>query len=99
LGHNSVLHMMESQMTYILQYLTLLENSGDTAYLDIQEAIQKAYNENLQKQFDGTVWASGCRSWYMNKNGLNTTLYPRLTVQYRKETEKINKNDYQIITH
>jgi cation diffusion facilitator CzcD-associated flavoprotein CzcO len=96
LGHNSVVHIMESQMIYMLQYLDLLEKSGEKAYLDVKFAIQKAHNEVLQSQFEGTVWASGCKSWYMNKTGRNTTLYPRLTVQFRKEMQKLNVNDYEI---
>ncbi len=96
LGHNSVIHIMESQMNYVLDYLNVLEKSGEKAYLNVKPLIQKVYNESVQKQFDGTVWASGCKSWYMNKFGRNTTLYPRLTVQFRKETQKINVEDYSI---
>ena len=97
LGHNSVVHMMESQMNYIIHYLTILEKSGEKAYLDVQPAIQKVHNDALQKQFADTVWASGCSSWYLNNAGLNTTLYPRLTVQFRKEMKQINENDYSIV--
>ncbi len=96
LGHNSVIHMMESQMTYILQYLDILEKNGFEAYLELKPEVQKKYNENLQKQFDGTVWASGCDSWYFNKFGKITTLYPRLTAQFRRETKRLNVEDYQI---
>ena len=97
LGHNSVIHIMESQMNYVLDYLNVLEKSGEKAYLDVKPHVQEAHNEFVQNQFAGTVWASGCKSWYMNKFGRNTTLYPRLTVQFRKETQKINVEDYSIM--
>jgi cation diffusion facilitator CzcD-associated flavoprotein CzcO len=97
LGHNSVIHMMESQMVYMLQYLELLEHSGEKAYLDVKPNVQKAHNEWLQSQFAGTVWDSGCQSWYRSKNGRITTLYPRLTVQFRKEMQKIKAEDYHIV--
>ena len=97
LGHNSVIHMMESQMTYMLQYLELLEKSGEKAYLDVKSDVQKTHNDLLQRQFEGTVWDSGCQSWYRNKNGRITTLYPRLTVQFRREMQKMNEADYQIV--
>lgn len=97
LGHNSVIHIMEPQMNYVMDYLNILEKNGDNAYLDVKPTVQKLHNESVQNQFEGTVWASGCKSWYMNKNGRNTTLYPRLTVQFRKETQKVNLEDYSIV--
>ncbi|HEY0111502.1 MAG TPA: hypothetical protein VGB67_17810, partial [Fibrella sp.] len=50
----------------------------------------------LQQLLAGTVWASGCQSWYMNKRGQNTTLWPDLTVTYRKVTRRVNMADYTI---
>ena len=99
LGHNSVIHIMESQMNYVLDYLEILEKNGDYSYLDVKPQLQKEHNESVQKQFEGTVWASGCKSWYMNKNGRNTTLYPRLTVQFRKETQKVNLEEYSLVAN
>ena len=96
LGHNSVIHIMESQMNYVVQYLDFLEKNGEKAYLDVKPEIQQAHNTSIQQQFEGTVWASGCKSWYLNKKGRNTTLYPRLTVQFRKDTQTLNPDDYII---
>jgi cation diffusion facilitator CzcD-associated flavoprotein CzcO len=97
LGHNSVVHIMESQIIYVLRYLDVLEHSGENAYLDVKPFIQQHYNEMLQAQFAGTVWDSGCQSWYRNKYGRITTLYPRLTVAFRKEMRQMQPEDYQIV--
>lgn len=97
LGHNSVIHMMESQMHYILQYLAQLEKMGPLAALDVKPAIQSEYNRALQAKFKGTVWASGCRSWYINHMGVNTTIYPRLTAAFRKETKRFELKDYDLV--
>ncbi len=94
LGHSSVVHMMESQMNYLMQYLEQLEKGGSNARLDLKPQVQTAYNKHLQQQFDGTVWNSGCKSWYLNNKGKNTTLYPRLTAAFRKATKTFNPNDY-----
>lgn len=95
LGHNSILHMIESQMNYIIQYIDCIEKSGAEAYIDLKESVQHVYNERIQAQLKKTVWASGCKSWYMNSNGKNTTLYPGLTVTFRKETRKFDPRVYQ----
>ncbi|PRY11656.1 cation diffusion facilitator CzcD-associated flavoprotein CzcO [Pontibacter ummariensis] len=97
LGHNSVVHMMESQMNYIMQYIQYLERSGEDSYLNLKEEVQQAYNNRLQQELKNTVWASGCKSWYLNKKGKNTTLYPRLTVTFRKETRHFNPEAYQVL--
>ncbi|WP_017730895.1 flavin-containing monooxygenase [Nafulsella turpanensis] len=97
LGHNSVIHMMESQMNYLMQYIEYLEQSGKESFLEVREEVQEAYNKKLQRQFKGTVWNSGCQSWYMNEKGRNTTLYPRLTTTFRKITRKFNPEDYHLV--
>jgi cation diffusion facilitator CzcD-associated flavoprotein CzcO len=93
LGHNSVLHMMESQMNYLMQYIDHVLQS-DVA-LDLKEEVQKAFNEELQEKFKNTVWLAGCKSWYLDENGRNTTLYPGLTVTFRKKTRKFNPEIYR----
>ncbi len=93
LGHNSILHMIKSQMNYLVQYIQHLE-AADTAYLDLLPQVQHDYNERLQQRLQSTVWAAGCRSWYMNAMGKNTTLYPGLTLTFRKETRRFDALKY-----
>ena len=97
LGHNSVVHMMESQINYILKYYDILKKLPQNAYLNIKPEIQKNYNEKIQSQFKNTAWASGCGSYYLNSEGKNTTLYPRLNTAFRKETEKVDLEDYLVV--
>jgi cation diffusion facilitator CzcD-associated flavoprotein CzcO len=96
LGHNSVVHMMESQMPYILKYLEQLEKSG-ARYLNLKSEVQAHYNQILQTHFAGTVWNSGCQSWYMNPQGVNTTLFPGLASRFRREMRKWKLKEYEII--
>ena len=97
LGHNSMIHIMESQANYVMNYVELLEKSGENAYLDLKPEIQRNYNRYLNEYFQKTVWASGCKSWYMNSQGKNTTLYPRLTINFRRETRSIDGSEYEIV--
>lgn len=97
LGHNTVVHMMESQMNYIMGYLRTLEQLGEGKALDVKMSAQKAYNEDLQKKFAGTVWASGCKSWYIDSRGRNTALYPRLTAEFRKQTKVFDASNYDVV--
>lgn len=97
LGHNSVVDIMESQMVYLMQYIEAIEKLSATEALDVKREIQDKYNENLQKQFKGTVWASGCKSWYLDRNGKNVTLYPRLNTTYRNVVKHFHAGDFQVV--
>jgi len=97
LGHNSVLHIMESQMNFVIQCLRWVNTLLPGAYIDIQKEVQKTYNENLQKCLINTVWSSGCKSWYIDKAGKNTTIYPGLNVSFRRELRRLDKKDFDLI--
>ncbi|MEO6453875.1 MAG: hypothetical protein ABIN97_07390, partial [Ginsengibacter sp.] len=96
LSHSSALHIMESQMNYMNDYISQLLLHNNESYFDVKADVQASYNNDLQGQFKNTVWASGCKSYYYNKNGKNTTIYPKLTGRYRRETRKFDKENYNV---
>lgn len=93
LGHNSVVHIMESQMNYVIPFLKTVHNSGEHAYASVRSDVQRVYFNRIQEQLKGTVWASGCSSWYLDEHGHNSTLWPRLNTQFRKELKKFSEAD------
>ncbi|AQG80168.1 flavin-containing monooxygenase [Spirosoma montaniterrae] len=95
LGHNSIVHIIESQLNYMISYLDLLDRAGEGVFLDVRPDAQEAYNNTIQQRMIGTVWASGCRSWYMDAQGRNTTIWPALASTYRNATRRVNPADYE----
>jgi len=96
LGHNSVVHMMESQLNYIFDFMDQSEKLGNKQFFDTKPSAQEHYNAQIQEELKHTVWASGCKSWYVDSSGRNTTLWPKLTVSYRKETRLMDLDAYDI---
>lgn len=95
LGHNSVILMMESQYTYILDYFRLLDERR-IPFLDVKPEVQAQYNEEIQRRLAGSIWQSGgCKSWYQMANGKNTTLWPGSTARYRWEMRRVSAEDFQ----
>ncbi|MBX7243214.1 MAG: NAD(P)/FAD-dependent oxidoreductase [Bacteroidia bacterium] len=94
LGHSSVLLMMDYQMNYIIKYMKLLTGMEKNSYLNLNLQTQEAYQDKIQQQFGTTVWASGCKSWYLNSKGKNTTLYPRLTYDFYTQTRHFSQENY-----
>jgi hypothetical protein len=98
LGHNSIVHMMESQLSYILDYLKYLKENPDIS-LNVKKSIQNEFNKKTQEQLKTMIWSDGgCSSYYLkNNNGKNTSIWPGSTMSYRKQTKKIHISDYDLI--
>lgn len=94
LGHNSMVFMMECQARLIRQALETLEES-DAEYLDVKPAVHRDFNESLHERMVGTVWKSGCESWYLEDDGQNTTLWPGYTFEYWWRTRQFDETDYR----
>jgi len=98
LAHSSALHVMESQMNYVVGYLAKLERLRENEFLDVKPGVQREYNQDLQERLKRTAWSAGCRSWYLNRNGKNTTIFPGLTWQYRSLLKAFRPDDYEAVT-
>lgn len=93
LGHNSMIYMIEAQVTYIMDALKKARKAN-YKYMDVKKDSQDEYNKNIQKKLVGTAWDSGCVSWYQTKAGKNTSIFPGFTFEFSKKTKKVNERDY-----
>ncbi|MGH3344503.1 MAG: flavin-containing monooxygenase [Carbonactinosporaceae bacterium] len=93
LGHSSMVFMIEAQVDYIMRCLRTL-TAKRVRYLDVREAAQSSFNRRLQRRLDGTVWSSGCRSWYLDADGVNRTLWPGSTWRFWLRTRRLNLAHY-----
>jgi cation diffusion facilitator CzcD-associated flavoprotein CzcO len=95
LGHNSMIYMIESGAAYVLDAIKALRGRALHS-VDVKPAVQEAYNRKLQRRLKGTVWSSGCRSWYLDRNGKNVTLWPGFTFVYRWITRRFDIASYTV---
>ncbi|MBS1874111.1 MAG: NAD(P)/FAD-dependent oxidoreductase [Acidobacteria bacterium] len=96
LGHNSIVFIIEAQIHYVLECLRLMELRGVRA-IDVKPAAQRRYNLDIQQRLRRTVWASGCKSWYLDARGANTTLWPGSTISYWAQTREPAAADYSLL--
>jgi cation diffusion facilitator CzcD-associated flavoprotein CzcO len=94
LGHNSMVLMMEAHYRYILGAIEYLERSRAHS-LDVDAGAMRAFNDGLQRRLQGTVWASGCSSWYQDARGKNVTIWPGFTFSFRKRTARFDPAVYR----
>jgi cation diffusion facilitator CzcD-associated flavoprotein CzcO len=95
LGHNSILFMIEAQVRYVMSCLNLMRERGAAA-LEVLPEAQARFNRELQERMKKTVWMSGCKSWYQDSRGKNTTLWPGFTWEYWLKTRRVRESEYRL---
>ena len=93
LGHNSVVFILEAAMRYVMDALATMNREG-ISVLEVRRDVEAAYNRKIQHRLSRTVWAGGCKSWYLDEHGKNTTLWPGFTVEYWLRTRRFRLEDY-----
>lgn len=93
IGHNSIVYMLEAQFEYVLGALDALRRR-DAAVLEVRPEVLAAFADEMQEGLKGTVWNSGCASWYLDANGKNTSVWPTFTWSFRKRTRRFDGASY-----
>jgi len=94
LGHNSVVFMIECQIAHLMAALRHLRATGGQA-LEPTPAAQAAFVADVDRRMQGTVWTSGgCRSWYLDATGRNSTLWPGFTHRFKRRLDGLDPSEY-----
>ena len=97
LGHTSVVLMAEAQARYIRQAIEHMERAGVGAVEPRRES-QDAWNAEIQRRSQGTVWLNGgCKSWYIDRNGRNSTLWPDHTFKFFAALRHFKASEYRAV--
>ena len=94
LGHSSMVFMIESQVAYVMDFLKQMNKHG-WKEVDVKADQQQRFNDDLQNKLGSAVWSTGCKSWYVNDSGKNTTLWPGFTFDFRRKTAQFDAQNYQ----
>ena len=95
LGHNSMVFMIESQLRYVMDALRAMDEQ-QIATFEVRPEAMAAYNAQIQSKMPGTVWMSGCASWYLDAEGRNTTIWPDFTFRFRHRTRRFDTRAYSL---
>ena len=93
LGHNSMLYMIESGVRYAVDGVRRVLRDGLHS-VEVKPEVQGAYNRRLQQKLKGTVWHTGCKSWYLDSRGRNLVIWPGFTFHYRQITRRFDIGSY-----
>lgn len=94
LGHSSVLMMMETQIRHVQRVLALTARRGARVAEPTAEA-QARYVRWMDESLATTVWnRGGCSSWYLDRTGRNSTLWPYGVGKFRRTVRRVRASDY-----
>jgi cation diffusion facilitator CzcD-associated flavoprotein CzcO len=94
LGHNSVVLMIEAQMHYLVSLFRQMARRGRQV-AEVRPDVEAAWNRRIQARLATTVWTTGgCRSWYLDDKGRNTTIWPGLVAEYQLRMRRAKLTDF-----
>ncbi|MEV5611829.1 NAD(P)/FAD-dependent oxidoreductase [Streptomyces sp. NPDC052225] len=98
LGNSSMILMIEAQLNYLADYMRQLDVLGGRVALDPRESAVTGWNNRVQDRMKRTVWnTGGCTSWYLDANGVNTTVWPGTTTEFRQATRHVDVGEYVVV--
>ena len=95
LGHSSMVYMIESQVAYVIDALRTMKARGADVS-EVREDVVERSNRALDERMQGTVWTTGCSSWYLDDTGRNATLWPDWTFAFRRHTARFDASEYEL---
>jgi cation diffusion facilitator CzcD-associated flavoprotein CzcO len=98
LGHSSMVFMIESQIAHVMAALGhMRDRRAET--IEVRPEAQERYNAEIERRMPGTVWSTGCASWYLDHTGRNATIWPDWTWRFRRRAERLRPDDYALDVH
>ncbi|NIE95962.1 NAD(P)/FAD-dependent oxidoreductase [Acinetobacter sp. Tr-809] len=91
---SSALIIIEAQLAYILDMLKKVQ-AQQIETVEIRAEVLEQYNDEIQAALKNTVWnTGGCSSYFIDRNGRNSTLWPWTTFEMRARLAQCDLNDY-----
>lgn len=95
IGNISIIDVSETQTKYIEDCIRKLEGAGGRVLTPKPEAA-RAFQESLREAMNGTVWVTGCNSWYLDADGV-PTLWPWSASHFHHLLRKPDFADFDLI--
>lgn len=95
IGHNSIIAMIEIQVQHVIDCLKTLKKGQKV--IEVRAPAQTRFVERIRNRMKESIWqAGGCRSWYLDAEGRNTTLWPDSVLAYRRSARRARRSDYTV---
>jgi cation diffusion facilitator CzcD-associated flavoprotein CzcO len=94
-GTGSVIYTLESGVGHVIAALRELDRA-DAERIEVRREAAERFDGELREALAGTVWHTGCTSWYVDENGNDPSQWPWLWSDYRRRTEELEPGAYAL---
>lgn len=93
---SSAFIIIEAQLAYIIDALKqAIQQNIQT--IEVDPVRMARFNQRVQAALKTTVWnKGGCQSYFIDRNGRNSTVWPWTTFKMRQQLSHFNLNEYLI---
>jgi cation diffusion facilitator CzcD-associated flavoprotein CzcO len=95
-GGNSIILILEAQADYVCSALAAMDEAGIAA-IDVRSEVLEEWDRHLTEAMAGTVWATGCASYFIGPSGRVVTQMPHTSAWYAERTASIDLADYSVV--
>lgn len=97
-AYSSAFVIIEAQLKFIVSAIATAHGQK-ISRIAVEPARYAAYNQQIQAALQRTVWNSGCSSYFLDKNGRNSSNWPWTTFTLRKRLARFALQDFLTETH
>jgi cation diffusion facilitator CzcD-associated flavoprotein CzcO len=94
-GSGSVIYTLEAGVEHVIAALRTLDRSGG-GRVEVRREAAERFDGELRDALDGTVWHTGCTSWYVDEDGNDPSQWPWLWSSYRRRTARLDPGAYSL---
>ena len=94
IGNTSLVPVAETQADYALQWIQKIA-SGEVAWAAPKSEAMERFNTELRDAMPGTVWTTGCDSWYLGQDGV-PMLWPWSPGRFKQTLSEPRLDEFEI---
>ena len=92
-GTGSVIYVIEAGVAHVIAALDALRRTSADR-IEVRRDRADAFNRELRAALAGTVWHTGCTSWYVDENGNDPSQWPWMWSTYRRRVQHLEPGAY-----
>ena len=93
---SSAFLIIEAQLAYIVDAITQARAQGITS-IETDPVRSAEFIDRVQAALQDSVWnRGGCSSYFIDRNGRNSTVWPWSTLEMRRQLSRFKLDDYLI---
>ena len=85
--------VLEAQVDHVAAALAAARDRGADR-VEVHPEVARAGEREVRRRLVDTVWATGCRAWYLDRRGRNTTNWPGTTTELRRRLRRFDPAGY-----